>query len=189
MPVLSKSKHEKFAQAVAKGLTATEAYASAGYSRASANSNATRLMGNEGILLRIAELKTVIAKGVVSLEIRARSARVQVLQSNLDRLRNLIESRAFVYSDYPGGGATGLLVKDYRGKNAEKEVWKFDASLLAQMNDTLKQAAIEEGQWTEKRETTGSDLQAITERLNAGRRRVAEARRALDHVAAQEPVK
>ena len=48
-----------------------------------------------------------------------------------------------MHSDYPGGGATGTLVKDYRGKNAEKEVWKFDAALVAQIKDTLKQAAIE----------------------------------------------
>ena len=30
---------------------------------------------------------------------------------------------------YPNGGATGLLVKDYRGKNAEQEIWKFDGGL------------------------------------------------------------
>lgn len=47
--------------------------------------------------------------------------RVQILQSNPDRLRNLIEAPAFLYADYPGGGATGMLVKDYRGKNGERE--------------------------------------------------------------------
>jgi hypothetical protein len=44
-----------------------------------------------------------------------------------------------------------MLVKDYRGKNAEQEIWKFDASLVEQINEVLKQAAIEEGQWTRKR--------------------------------------
>jgi hypothetical protein len=58
---------------------------------------------------------------------------------------NLQRARAFEYSDHPGG-ATGMLVKDYRGKNAEQEIWKFDASPVAQINDVLKQAAIEEGQ-------------------------------------------
>jgi hypothetical protein len=42
------------------------------------------------------------------------------------------------------GGATGMLVRDYRGKNAEREIYRFDASLVAQINDTLRQAAIEE---------------------------------------------
>jgi hypothetical protein len=46
-----------------------------------------------------------------------------------------------------------MLVKDYRGKNAEQEMWRFDASLVTQINATLKQAAIEEGQWGERRET------------------------------------
>ena len=31
---------------------------------------------------------------------------------------------------YPNGGANGLLVKDYRGKNAEQEIWKFDGGLV-----------------------------------------------------------
>ncbi|MDR3701720.1 MAG: hypothetical protein P4L56_18875 [Candidatus Sulfopaludibacter sp.] len=43
---------------------------------------------------------------------------------------------------YPTGGATGPLVKDYRGKNAEREIWKFDAALVAWFNGTLIQAAI-----------------------------------------------
>ena len=54
------------------------------------------------------------------------------------------------YADHLSG-ATGMLVKDYPGKNAEQEIWKFDASLVAQVCDVLKQAAIEEGQWTEAR--------------------------------------
>jgi hypothetical protein len=45
-----------------------------------------------------------------------------------------------------------MLVKDYRGKNAEQEIWKFDAALVENFCNTLKQAAIEEGQWTERRD-------------------------------------
>jgi hypothetical protein len=62
----------------------------------------------------------------------------------------LREARAIEYAEYPGG-ATGMLVREYRGKNAEQEIWKFDAALVSRINATLKQAAIEEGQWTEKR--------------------------------------
>ena len=54
-----------------------------------------------------------------------------------------------------------MLVKDYRGKNAEQEIWKFDAALVSQINDTLKQAAIEEGQWSEKRGGAPSPLTII----------------------------
>jgi hypothetical protein len=41
-----------------------------------------------------------------------------------------------------------MMVKDYRGKNAEQEMWKLDATQVRQINATLKQAAIEEGQWS-----------------------------------------
>ena len=48
-----------------------------------------------------------------------------------------------------------MLVKDYLGKNAEQEIWKLDEALVSQINATMKQAAIEEGQWSEKREMSG----------------------------------
>jgi hypothetical protein len=54
-----------------------------------------------------------------------------------------------------------MLVKDYRGKNAEQEIWRFDATLVTQINATLKQAAIEEGQWNEKREISGEENAVI----------------------------
>ncbi|MGO9257915.1 MAG: hypothetical protein ACLQU1_16620 [Bryobacteraceae bacterium] len=131
-------------------------------------------MTNDKVLARIHELKTNFAEGVIQLAIRERSARVQILQDQLNRLLRLIEARASEYSDHPGG-ATGLLVKDYRGKNAEREVWKFDAALVAQINQVLKQAAIEEGQWTDKRGAQGDvDINLTMQKLNAGRQRVAE---------------
>jgi hypothetical protein len=97
------------------------------------------LITNDKVLARIKELQATISDGVVSLEIRKRSARVQALQVNLDRMRALIEARATEYAEFPAG-KTGMLVKDYRGKNAEQVIWKFDAALVAQINDTLTQA-------------------------------------------------
>jgi hypothetical protein len=79
-------------------------------------------------------LKTTIAEGVIACEIRNRPARVQVLRKTLDRMLNLIEARAIEYAGHLGG-ANGMLVKAYRGKNAEQEIWKFDASLVAQICD------------------------------------------------------
>ena len=97
------------------------------------------MITNDDILARIKELQTTISDGVVSVEIRKRSARVQALQVNLDKMGALIEARAKEYADSPGG-ATGMLVQDFRGKNAEQEIWKFDGALVAQINDTLTQA-------------------------------------------------
>ena len=90
----------------------------------------------------------------------------------------MIEALALEYSDHPGGD-TGMLVKDYRGKNAEQETWKFDAALEAQINATMKQAAIEEGQWSEKREMSGSvPLEVAKAILNSGRDRLAAEKKA-----------
>lgn len=54
MPVLKNAKHERFAQELAKGESATRAYVLAGYQ--ANDSNAARLSGNERIGARAAEL-------------------------------------------------------------------------------------------------------------------------------------
>ena len=61
-------------------------------------------------------------------------------------------------------------MKAYRGKNAEQEMWKLDASLVTQINATLKQAAIEEGQWSEQRETAHERRERERERREAARK-------------------
>lgn len=54
MPALTNPKHERFAQALAKGETADAAYVSAGYEEN--RGNATRLKANESIEARVAEI-------------------------------------------------------------------------------------------------------------------------------------
>ena len=114
MPVLAQSKHEKFAQLIAKGVSATNAYLSAGYAKVGAAQNASRLITNDKVLARIKERQAEVAERVVSAEIRRRNWRVQVLQVNLDRMRALIEARATEYAEHPAG-ASGILVKGYHG--------------------------------------------------------------------------
>ncbi len=233
MPALLNSKHERFCQAVAKGLSVADAFASAGYSKTSAASNSKRLRENEGISSRIKELQTRISDAVVLAEIRKRSWRVQQLQSWADDMLALRAARKKLYGKpdsgertvanaeeqaaalaegfelvhapkpagdagpapewpktlmHPGwhiGGDTGMLVKDFRGKNAEQEIWKFDAALVEKFANVLKQAAIEEGQWTEKRDMQGSiSINTLMEKINQGRKRVAEAKIARDKVVA-----
>jgi hypothetical protein len=58
---------------------------------------------------------------VVDVEIRKRSARVQVLQKRLDRMLALSTARALEYADNLQG-ATGVMVKSYRGRHAKKEI-------------------------------------------------------------------
>ena len=54
MPILQNQRHESFAQALAQGKTADEAYAQAGYKPN--RKNAWRLKTNEDIAARVAEL-------------------------------------------------------------------------------------------------------------------------------------
>ncbi len=54
MPALSNPKHERFAQALAKGETADAAYVIAGYEEN--RGNATRLKANESVDARVAEI-------------------------------------------------------------------------------------------------------------------------------------
>jgi phage terminase small subunit len=55
MAALLNQRHEKFAQNLAEGKSATEAYEAAGYTPN--DGNATRLKGNERIRARVAELR------------------------------------------------------------------------------------------------------------------------------------
>lgn len=64
MPVLKDPKHEAFAQAVADGKSAREAYEQAGYERH--DGNASRLRSNEKVASRIAELLEKRAKSAQS---------------------------------------------------------------------------------------------------------------------------
>ena len=58
MPVLKNTRHEYFAQSMAKGKSQLQAYLDAGYANNSgAESNAARLNRNEQVLARITELK------------------------------------------------------------------------------------------------------------------------------------
>lgn len=60
MPVLPNQRHEAFAQALAKGKTADEAYTLAGFKPN--RGNATRLKANESIRKRVEELQGKVAE-------------------------------------------------------------------------------------------------------------------------------
>jgi phage terminase small subunit len=67
MPVLSNSRHERFAQALASGKSQSEAYVAAGYKYD--EPNASRLTRNDKIRARVTELQGNVAKRVeVTLE-------------------------------------------------------------------------------------------------------------------------
>jgi hypothetical protein len=79
---------------------------------------------------------------------------------------------------YPNGGATGMMVKDYRGKDANQEIWKYDSGLAGRIAEHLKQVAIEEGQWADKRDVTSHvSVDVAKVELRIERHRIADAKK------------
>jgi hypothetical protein len=175
MAALTNQRHEQFVQQLSKGLSATRAYVSVYGESKGAAQMASRLLRNVEVCSRLIELKKEVNTGFVDAEIQHRNARVQALQNRWDRMRRLIEARSQDMAAEVAGGETGLLVRDYKGKDANQVVYKFDAALVNELNKCEKQAAEELGQWVTKTETTVIDIAEIIERLNAGRKRAAEA--------------
>ena len=62
MPALAHPRHELFAQSVASGKSASEAYRQSGAIGKNADVHAARLMVNDGVSKRIAELKAAQAQ-------------------------------------------------------------------------------------------------------------------------------
>jgi hypothetical protein len=153
MSVLDNIKHEQFAQLVAKGVGATKAYISAGYSAKCARGGAARLYSKKTVCARIRQIQETLSAGTIALEISSRNARVAALQGRWDRMRAgldlILQQRGADMADVPGG-ASGLMVRDYKGKEADRLVSRIDpgvVSLLAELRGHERQAAEELEQW------------------------------------------
>lgn len=130
MPILPNPRHERFAQLLAKGKSATEAYADAGYK--DNRQAASRMFTNVDISMRVAELQDKVAKRA---EITAES-----LAAEADEIRRLaIEDKQFsaaVSALREKGILTGQRIeKSERGSPGEFDALDdeaFEADLRAQ---------------------------------------------------------
>ena len=87
----------------------------------------------------VRELQETLSAAIIALEISSRNARVTALQKRWDRLRSALDlirdQRGADMVDVPGGDS-GLLVRDDRGKKADRLVTGIDpgvVSLLAEL--------------------------------------------------------
>ena len=103
---------------------------------------------------RVAQIVADSAEALKKEGIRLRENRLNNLQRRVDKMHALIDERGKKMAETQEieGGETGLLVRDYKGGKRLKAVYKFDAALLKELREHEKQAAIERGEWTEKRE-------------------------------------
>ena len=84
--------------------------------------------------------------GVMAFAVANRDARLKELQQTVDRIHRIIEIRSKTMAHVPAG-ATGLLVRDSKGKNGDVSVYRVDTAFLAELRSALRQAAEELGQW------------------------------------------
>lgn len=103
---------------------------------------------------RVAEVIEQTAKALQAQGVMTKASRLISLQDRVKRMTALIEARAeeMRTTQEVAGGETGLLVRDYKGKDADIAVYKFDAALVRELREHEKQAAIELGEWTDKQE-------------------------------------
>jgi phage terminase small subunit len=157
MPELPNPKHEKVAQSIARGLSPTEAYISAGYSRKGAHASAARLLQNATICTRLAELRQAVTASVLQLAITERTERLIALQERWDALREA--KAALAREDYVAAMRTGVVCRRVRwvgGKDGrEVTEYEINMALIEALNSVEKRAAIETGQEQENVNLTG----------------------------------
>lgn len=134
---------------------------------------------------RVAQDRRALREAILKEGIADKQARMLALNTTMERLQQVMKERAVdpLVKDVPGG-ETGLIVpepmfvKVYRGDGNGQEgadpegqqmtvipkearlVYKYsvDVAVLKELRETLKQAAIETGEWTEKQEHSGELL-------------------------------
>lgn len=138
MPILSNPKHELFAQEIAKGVPASQAYVNAGYAKN--DSNSSRLNGNDRVKARVQEL----------LEASAEKAGVTI-----DRIVNELAKIGFANAaDFFSWGPDGVRIKP------SDDLTRDQMAVVAEVQETRAKAA---GENTIKVKL--SDKQAALEKL------------------------
>lgn len=175
MATLAKSKHEQFAQLVARGETAGAAYISVYGEAKGAGQSASRLLKNANVSARIAELRREISTELLAETILNRKSCLKALENRHRLLTRVIEERAAKYARTDGNGkfypeseplpadfmtapgaSTGAVCLDWRGKNAEQAVWKVDTGLFSELDRIEEQALRITGEWQEPAGESGA---------------------------------
>ena len=111
----------------------------------------TRLKRDPEFIEALKAAKRQVQTELVRFPVARKIVRMQALNEQYQRIRSLFEARSAVDGDAPGI-ETGLLWADTKiaGNGTAVDVWGFDAALHREYRETLKQAAIEAGEWDEK---------------------------------------
>lgn len=86
MPVLTNARHERFAQNIAKGMSATEAYVEAGYKPS--RPHAARLATKGNVRDRIADLQGSTAKQITDIRDLSRQYTIEAVELQAEIMRD-----------------------------------------------------------------------------------------------------
>jgi hypothetical protein len=78
-----------------------------------------------------------------------RDNRLKAIQDRHDRMMRIVHERGDEMANEVAGGSSGFLTRDYKGKDGDVPVYKFDAKLAGELREHEKHIAIELGQWNE----------------------------------------
>ncbi len=134
MPILPNSRHEKFAQQLATGKSATEAYALAGFKPS--RRNASRLKSNEDVAARVLEIQHVSA---ASAEVTIESLLAE-LEDARAKATTLGQLSAAVRASAEKARISGLLIE-----RQQIEVSEPDFTLEMSVEQILQKVAAERG--------------------------------------------
>jgi len=95
---------------------------------------------------RYSVLREEFEAEAVSEGLARRAVRIRGLQALFDKHLELIHARGEEMADEVAGGATGLMARDYRGKDADRAVYKYDAALIRELRGLLDDIAKELGE-------------------------------------------
>jgi phage terminase small subunit len=180
MTVLSNPKHERFAQALAKGISASEAYVAAGYKES--RSAASRLSTNVNVEARVAEL---VGKGAERSEVTVARVLTEMARLGFSDIRQAFNAAGNLkhpdeWSDEFAASVASIEVvtrntgqKDEDGRPEIEHIHKIK---VWDKNSALEKIAKHLGMFVDKSESTvthdiADPLKALMERIsNDGKR-------------------
>jgi hypothetical protein len=96
--------------------------------------------------------------------------RLEVIQDGHACTMSIVCERAEEIKDEVAGGESGLLVRDYKGKDRDRAVYKFDAALAGELREHERQMAVEVGEWQDASGASVRDSNCRADRDLACRR-------------------
>lgn len=167
MAALKNAKHEAFAQGLAKGLSADEAYAKAGFKPN--RGNASRLKANESIAARVDEL---VGKGAEKAEATVERVLKELSRIGFSDLRNVFTEGGHLRHPSTWDDATAAAISSIKvitrpaggvDEDGNKEVEHVHEIKLWDKNSALEKIAKHLGMFIERHEHSGQVIMIAPE--------------------------